>query len=100
MPTPIAPRDMPPTQFERAKKMTARQKDKLIEAAQNAIEFQVQGHGTFPMDMLRYDICWPASEWDSGRLPGEAGHVRTITLKGLKPPTFARWRSFGWEVVE
>ena len=41
---------------------TKRQKDKLIEAAQNAIEFTVRGTGEFPTDMLRYDCCWPATE--------------------------------------
>jgi hypothetical protein len=82
-------------------KLTTRQKDKLIEAAQNAIEFTVEGSGTFPFDMLRYDICWPASEPDSYRLDnGRMTNKRHVKLKGLKPPTFARWTSFGWTVLE
>jgi hypothetical protein len=85
--------------------MTQRQKDKLIEAAQNAIPFTVEGRGVFPFDMLRYDLCWPASESESNRLdlyslPQDAISQRRIHLRGLKPPTAARWRSFGWEVVE
>lgn len=82
-------------------KLTARQKDKLIEAAQNAIEFSVQGSGAFPMDMLRYDLCWPATETDANMLGtvGAFGTNRTISLKGLKPPTSNRWASFSWRVV-
>jgi hypothetical protein len=82
-------------------KLTTRQKDKLIEAAQNAITFQVTGKGDFPFDMLRYDLCWPASEQDARLLPTDRHPYtgRTINLKGLKTPTAARWASFGWNVV-
>jgi hypothetical protein len=82
-------------------KLTNTQKDKLIAAAQNSIEFSVQGRGMFPFDMLRYDLCWPASESDSALLFYNDPHShRHINLKGLKTPTAARWHSFGWEVVE
>jgi hypothetical protein len=84
-------------------KLTTRQRDKLIEAAQNAIEYEVTGTGDFPADMLRYDLCWPASEADSRSIGAYFGHhvtPRTIKLKGLKTPTPARWASFGWTVVE
>jgi hypothetical protein len=84
-------------------KLTDRQRDKLIEAAQNAIEFTVEGRGDFPYDMLRYDLCWPASQQDS-RFIASTGHPNLqppkICLKGLKAPTPARWESFGWKVVE
>jgi hypothetical protein len=83
-------------------KLTARQRDKLIEAAQNAITFQVEGTWDFPLDMLRYDLCWPASQSDAGLIAGTTlvGKAeRRITLKGLKLPTEARWVSFGWKVV-
>lgn len=84
-------------------KLTARQQDKLIEAAQNAVEFQVTGTGAFPVDMLRYDLCWPATGSDStdiqsSHLPSRTVH--RIDLKGLKLPTAARWASFGWKVVQ
>ena len=84
--------------------ISTKQQDKLIEAAQNAIEFDVQGRGEFPVDMLRYDLCWPATETDSNLIdpPRVAGLAkqRIITLRSLKgTPTFARWRSFGWEVL-
>jgi len=84
-------------------KLTAKQKDNMILAAQNALTFTVTGRGAFPMDMLRYDICWPANETMSNLISDaffHQPHRSTISLKGLKPPTFARWRSFGWEVVD
>jgi hypothetical protein len=84
-------------------KLTARQQDKLIEAAQNAITFTVQGRGQFPTDMLRYDLCWPASGNDSHAIEITYGQGWTapysVTLKGLKLPTTGRWESFGWKVV-
>jgi hypothetical protein len=84
-------------------KLTARQQDKLIEAAQNAIQFVVEGSGDFPLDMLRYDRCWPAHADDASRInPSRvAGRARErqIGLCGLKPPTVGRWASFGWKVV-
>jgi hypothetical protein len=78
-------------------KKTARQLDKLIEAAHSAIEFTVQGTGEFPFDMLRYDKAWPATEEMSSLL--SQTHNRVIFLKGLKTPTLGRWASFGWVVV-
>jgi hypothetical protein len=80
-------------------KLTTRQRDKLIEAAQNAIFFAVVGSGDFPHDMLRYDKCWPASEGAS-RLIGETGRLRRVEMKGLREPTARRWYSFGWSVIE
>jgi hypothetical protein len=80
-------------------KLTTRQADKLIEAAQNAVTFSVVGHGEFPADMLRYDLCWPASHGDSALLGYSTG-TRRIELKGLKLPTAARWESFGWKLVQ
>jgi hypothetical protein len=84
-----------------------RQLDKLIEAAQNAIEFTVQGRGQFPADMLRYDLCWPAHQADAHSIEswtdlvsesGKPFESRRINLRGLKPPTPGRWASFGWMV--
>lgn len=79
------------------KPITARQADKLIQAAQDALVFQVEGSGNFPFDMLRYDLCWPASETASQLLALPA--TRRVELKGLKVPTARRWASFGWTVV-
>ena len=90
-------------------KMTARQRDKLIEAAQNAIEFSVVGTGAFTSDMLRYDCCWPHHEGDSSSIDtwrklvtdeGKPFAPRVINLRGLKLPTKARWASLGWTVLK
>lgn len=88
-------------------KLTTRQRDKLIEAAQNAIGYNVEGKGAFPLDMLRYDLCWPATAGGAQQISRSIDGLstdlrleRTIMIKGLKPPTVARWASFGWKVLE
>lgn len=59
----------------------------------------------FPVDMLRYDSCFPALERDSSRIgtPVEVGTVvhltRVVGQKDL-PWALDRWLSFGWELVE
>lgn len=65
-------------------------------------EYTVSGTGAFPVDMLRYDSCYPARQDDAIQLsphtrrsPGEVYHV---TLHSCHPPTDARWASFGWKV--
>lgn len=69
--------------------------------------FTVEGALNFPLDMLRYDRCWPASQDDVVRM-SEAVNVgfveRTerrfkITLHGIDEPTLERWISFGWHVT-
>jgi hypothetical protein len=76
------------------------------------IRFKVSGHYAFPLDMLRFDACYPyngeavgmierASASDPNRVPG----VRTVELAHWSDrkhwePTAARWSSFGWSVVE
>lgn len=68
-------------------------------------EFTVSGYGDFPIDMLRYDSCWPKSGVDSAEVlksfyPGQdrRGASRFVTLEGLNEPTGARWMSFRWTV--
>lgn len=65
--------------------------------------FTVKGSGVFPLDMLRYDVCYPQEQEDAFKIL-ESPDVRTVTL--IKPvddknstPTPARWQSFGWEVI-
>jgi hypothetical protein len=72
-----------------------------------SIKFTVKGKGHFPMDMLRYDGCFPRDSRDVERLTyfEQDDPARTITLitrTTLKvwTPTAARWASFGWQVVE
>ena len=71
--------------------------------AVNAWEFTVEGSGSFPFDMLRYDQCWPKSESpDSATLELMTRRARgpfSLTLVGLSAPTQGRWESFGWRVI-
>ena len=67
--------------------------------------FVVVGHGRFPIDMLRYDQCFPSSEYDSGQIAESVHHVgeRTVTLSAYTSlknwqPEFERWKSFLWKV--
>jgi len=70
-------------------------------------EFQVEGLGQFPYDMLRYDGAWPAKEQDSSQIayyPGSGMTPRRVNLRRFvfqlnDQPTTARWESFGWKVV-
>lgn len=70
--------------------------------------FTVEGFpdAGFPIDMLRFDTCWPRSQEDAEKIATqltargteiEAGRVR-VTLSGMQEPTLARWKSFGWSV--
>jgi hypothetical protein len=74
--------------------------------------FAVHGGGVFPFDMLRYEVCAPATEaHDSGAIDpmasGERGNdMRTVVLckqlvrgQNRWRPTVGRWRSFTWCVV-
>lgn len=65
--------------------------------------FEVTGTGKFPVDMLRYDCCWPAREGtDTRPILGDNDDgslkVQTIRLESHKEPTTRRWQSFGWRV--
>ena len=62
------------------------------------VEFIVEGDGVFPIDMLRYDVCLPASEADSNEMNLDR-KLRAVTLRGPRKPTTARWESFGWKVI-
>lgn len=67
--------------------------------------YEVTGRGDFPIDMLRYDRAFPATEEDSYKIKYTFGtpskNEPTIKLKSnLRGPTTARWASFGWYAVE
>lgn len=73
-----------------------------------AVSFTVEGSGQFPVDMLRYDGCYPATEREdvlaiAAHTYGEKRRVVLIVrpLKGDKfvNLTPARWASFGWRFV-
>ena len=60
--------------------------------------FIVEGRGDFPLDMLRFDMCWPRSADDAQAISGDGHrfvHLETAKRMGI---TFARWESFGWRV--
>lgn len=67
------------------------------------IRYNVEGSGHFPLDMLRYDSSYPASESDANRAEFNSG-TRTVVLERVSEdkdwaPTKGRWESFGWQVI-
>jgi hypothetical protein len=69
-------------------------------------DFEVTGRGPFPIDMLRYDACWPVRGEDVMRIePGPQSHQGTRTVRLVRcarsgnGPTVGRWGSFGWTVT-
>lgn len=66
------------------------------------VSYTVIGSGSFPIDMLRYDQAFPASEYDSG-IMAESGN-RQVRLNsysahaGKLSVSRQRWESFGWTV--
>lgn len=67
----------------------------------------VQGTGNFPIDMLRYDSCFPASETESHKItasfqehgPHKIRLARYRQSDMRAEPHYERWKSFCWEVV-
>ncbi len=63
------------------------------------------GRSSFPLDMLRYDACWPLRSADVYAIQdpiahaGEDGRTSVTLAAGHKVPTLARWASFGWHVT-
>lgn len=76
-----------------------------IDPVRSLCEFTVEGRGSFPIDMLRYDSCWPAREGtdsfgiEASLRPRSGRDKRKVTLVGLREPTVGRWESFGWKVA-
>ena len=63
--------------------------------------FIVEGRGSFPIDMLRHDSCWPYTSSDASQIE-HASDRRRVALLTDNPvyPTVGRWNSFLWSVVE
>lgn len=65
---------------------------------------KVEGRGTFPLDMLRYDACYPATGEDAKNMRASHDEVAKWTIfvkKNTSPKyakgavwTLARWESF------
>jgi hypothetical protein len=74
------------------------------------IEFTVTGFGQFPIDMLRHDRCFPATESESGKIANSfyahsGGMTWSVQLKmhgstKATCPTVARWESFCCKVKD
>jgi len=66
--------------------------------------YEVEGVGGFPLDMLRHDCAWPTVEKEVhkiasqliNRLPTRESVI--VRMEGVRNPTVARWKSFGWTV--
>lgn len=77
-------------------------------AAQKLYRFTVEGRADsgFPLDMLRFDQCWPRTQDSADKVFGQfasnrAGwerHIVSIMLSGICEPSVERWASFGWRV--
>jgi hypothetical protein len=72
------------------------------ERPRQSFRYVVEGIGEFPLDMLRYDNCWPATTLDVAGMATEslfgATLRRQVVIHSYRAPTLARWESFGWRV--
>lgn len=69
------------------------------------LRFKVTGNGYFPVDMLRYDRCFPVNSEDATRIQERCldfSQTSTVTLESDARivPTKDRWQSFGWRVTD
>ena len=65
--------------------------------------FIVQGKGHFPIDMLRYDQCFPVYEADEPKISNNTylrERVRIEVKTNSMSITPDRWSSFGWNIIE
>lgn len=69
-------------------------------------KFTVNGNKTFPLDMLRYDACWPADSETidsisiSYRDREDYTTPRSARFLSTRKPTEGRWASFSWPVIK
>lgn len=82
-----------------------------LKHAHYAVATRARGTATFPIDMLRYDRCYPLREIDSvliaqnvtdphQRFEEDKIYLVKYSDKAAEKGqfTFARWDSFGWKV--
>ncbi len=68
--------------------------------------FTVTGPYRFPLDMLRYDCCYPQQqsdivEMERSLLREVIGPFKiTLASQLIHSPTKDRWASFGWAVTD
>lgn len=67
----------------------------------NRWKYTVQGVGCFPVDMLRYDCCWPRTQDDVANMIDLLHNTNhgPVEMIGIRPPTVARWNSFLYKVT-
>lgn len=81
-------------------------KPKTHREQRSRIRFFVEGHGRFPVDMLRYDHAHPASSVDATAIADTFNHpneehrifLEAWPAAGTLSPSVRRWESFGWLV--
>src|SRR5260221_2179864 len=77
-----------------------------FDLANSTKTFYVEGKMAFPVDMLRYDACWPGDVESATAIvigrddPEEYTKLRRVELRSHSAPTPGRWASFGWRVVK
>ncbi len=65
--------------------------------------YVVKGKCEFPIDMLRYDSCYPDESADVNSILDtsdgeELGKTIEVNLRSYHPPSPTRWASFGWYI--
>ncbi len=70
------------------------------ERPKRVYEYVVTGMGDFPVDMLHFDQCWPATGDDAAKIvePASPAEPRSIRMRSHQRPDTDRWSSFGWTV--
>jgi hypothetical protein len=79
---------------------------KTIKTSGHRTEFWVTGRGSFPFDMLRYDMCHPYGPDDAAEMGPPTNGMDDMSYRRWRSirmisyahagPTVDRWRSFGW----
>lgn len=73
------------------------------------IRFAVEGSGPLPVDMLRWDGCYPGDVdavrdmvVESIQFPAKKVTIRLVHVCSDRKwtPAAERWQSFGWRVVQ
>lgn len=64
---------------------------------------EVRGRGSFPIDMLRYDECFPSDQASVAAMTGDGREHKVVhvtkfgrTSREASRWTYDRWVSFGW----
>lgn len=62
--------------------------------------FLVTGKGIFPMDMLRIDMCWPATATDAASLNEHDFRAILLTSCSAHAPSKTVWAQHLWTIKE